>query len=88
VEHWLGQLPKAERLILQALVEAAPQALTKQELATRTGYSAWGGGLNNALGRLRTLELIVGSRELRASEVFFQEAPARRARRAARSRGQ
>jgi hypothetical protein len=47
-----------------------------------------GGGFNNALGRLRTVELIVGSRELRASEVFFQEAPARRARRAAQSRGQ
>ena len=32
--------------------------MSKDELATRTGYEVTGGGFNNALGKLRTLELI------------------------------
>ncbi len=35
-------------------------ALTKKEVAARAGYEAKGGGFNNAIGRLRTLELVQG----------------------------
>jgi hypothetical protein len=58
LEFWSGRLGKAERLILQALVTAYPVALSKEELADATGYTASGGGFANALGKLRTLELI------------------------------
>ncbi len=36
-----------------------------------TGYEPNGGGFNNALSKLRTLELISGRGELRASEDLF-----------------
>jgi uncharacterized protein len=70
LEHWAGQLGKAEGLILRALVAAWPGTLTKQEVADRTGYAADGGGFGNALGRLRTLELIHGYRDLRADDAL------------------
>lgn len=72
--HWLrhSALGKAEREILTALVHALPGTLTREETAaaTPTNYAPDGGGFNNALSRLRTLELITGSRELKAAEEF------------------
>jgi uncharacterized protein len=58
LDHWLGQLSKAERLILQALAAAYPDPMSKEDLGAATGYEPTGGGFNNALGRLRTLELV------------------------------
>jgi hypothetical protein len=71
VDHWMAQLSKAERGALSALVVAYPSALTAQEVAERAGYEANGGGFRNALGRLRTLELIEGRGAMRASDTFF-----------------
>lgn len=71
LQHWLGQLGKAERAALQSLADVYPKALDKAALAARAGYEANGGGFNNALSRLRTLELISGRGELRASEDLF-----------------
>lgn len=73
VEHWQSRLGKAQSRILGALVEAWPNAITKDELADRTGYVADGGGFNNALGRLRRLELISGSQELRAADTLASD---------------
>ena len=70
--QWLGQLSKAEKAALAALADAYPDALSKDVLARRAGYEPNGGGFNNALSRLRTLELISGRGEIRASEVFFE----------------
>lgn len=72
VAHWLGKLGKAERVILQVVVDAYPRALPKEVIAEKTGYEATGGGFQNALGRLRTLELVVGRAEIRAAEGFFE----------------
>jgi hypothetical protein len=74
IAHWMGQLDrKAEREILQVLVDAYPRALTADAIATKTetGYEANGGGFRNALGKLRTLELVTGRGEMRASEELF-----------------
>ena len=71
LQHWMRQLGKAERAALEALVEVYPREMTKEKLAERAGYEAGGGGFNNALSRLRTLELISGRGELRASEDLF-----------------
>jgi hypothetical protein len=65
LDYWLnlsgpGKLGKAEKLILQALWDAGEDGLDKAALAEETGYAAVGGGFNNALGKLRTLELIEG----------------------------
>jgi hypothetical protein len=70
---WLGQLGKAERSILSVLLEAYPTLLPREGVAERAGYEARGGGFNNALSRLRTLELIHGSSVLGASDIFFEE---------------
>lgn len=69
-EHWYGKLKKAERDILRVLVKALPEQLTKERVAVDTGYSADGGGFNNALSKLRTLELVQGKAKLRASDAL------------------
>lgn len=71
LQHWLGQLGKAERATLETLAAVYPSALTKEDAASRAGYEPSGGGFNNALSRLRTLELITGRGELKASEDLF-----------------
>ncbi len=58
IGHWRSRLGKAERLILETLTEAFPDALTKEEVAAKAGCQANGGGFNNALGRLRTLDAL------------------------------
>jgi hypothetical protein len=68
IAYWQRQLPKAEGLILGALLEVYPGGLAKDALAEKTGYQASGGGFNNAISRLRTLSLICGREELRLSE--------------------
>jgi len=72
--HWIGHLSKAEGLILRALLDVWPSSLAKAEVAERTGYAANGGGFNNALSRLRTLQLIDGGAELRADETLAAQA--------------
>jgi hypothetical protein len=74
LEYWLGQLGKAERLVLEQLAVHWPGGMEKAALGQATGYEPNGGGFNNALSRLRTLELIEGRGELRASAIFFEEA--------------
>lgn len=75
LQHWLAhpQLGKAERLILDRLWNAYPDSLTQEHLAHDTGYEPTGGGFRNALGRLRTLQLITGGREaLQASHDLME----------------
>ncbi len=71
IDYWRNRLGKAERLILEALTQVYPDALTKEEVAAKAGYEANGGGFNNALGRLRTLELVQGRGGIRASDNLF-----------------
>ena len=47
IEYWRSRLEKAERLILETLTRAYPNALTKEEIAAAAGYEADGGGFNN-----------------------------------------
>lgn len=69
--HWLNQLGKAERAILEVLAGAWPNAMTKTDIAAAAGYEVSGGGFNNAISRLRTLELIGGRIDLKASNELF-----------------
>ena len=72
-EHWMGQLGKAEKLALEALVSAWPNTMTREDVAAAAGYEASGGSFGNALSRLRTLELIEGRTEMKASDTLFDE---------------
>lgn len=60
VDHWMGQLGKAERMVLAAMMDAYPAEMSKQEVADAAGYSATSSGLSNALGKLRSLDLVHG----------------------------
>ncbi len=68
--HWIGQLPRAEATMLQALL-AHPDGLDKDDLSRVTGYSATSSGFANAVGKLRTLELASKGWPVRASEELF-----------------
>ncbi|WP_375400200.1 hypothetical protein [uncultured Amnibacterium sp.] len=68
IDYWTGRVGKAERLILTALIDSWPDALDRHHLAAATGYAATSGGFNNALGRLRSLELISGDRTGRMAD--------------------
>jgi hypothetical protein len=50
-DHWRNRLGKAGRLIMQALTQAYPDPLSKEEVAPKAGYQASGGDFNNALVR-------------------------------------
>lgn len=68
VDYWVDRLGRAEGLILRHLVTIAPSSATRDEVAGATGYEPNGGGFKNALSRLRTLQLIEGRNDLRASD--------------------
>jgi hypothetical protein len=65
--YWQQHLGKAERAILGAF-DGQRFGLSKVELAARAGYEVTGGGFNNALGKLRTLELITRGEPIWLSE--------------------
>lgn len=71
-EHWKGQLGRAEALILEAVLDAYPNPIDKEVIAAATGYAASGGGFNNAISKLRSLELVFGRNQLAAAEEFFE----------------
>lgn len=73
LEHWLRELGSggAARM-LTALAAQYPESLTAEELGAAAEISASSGTFGTYLGKLRTLELISGSRsDLRASGDLF-----------------
>jgi hypothetical protein len=68
--HWLNQLPGPAAKILAAIASRWPDGWSKDDLADATGYSPVGGGFNNPLGRLRTLELVARGPEIRLTDDF------------------
>lgn len=72
LQHWLSDLgDSGASRILSTLAEAYPQSLTKHEVAERAALSGTSGSFNTYLSRLRSLELIEGRGDLRASEELF-----------------
>lgn len=74
-DYWTSKLGKAEREILTALYAADGATMSKQEIAegTETGYNPTGGGFNNALGALRTRDLIEGRGDsIKASDMLYE----------------
>lgn len=71
--YWFGNLDGPQAKLLRVLAEAYPSGVSKEALADATGYEARGGSFNNALARLRALELATGrgGAEIRASDILF-----------------
>ncbi len=62
-------LTKCEREVLGVLLTAG--ALSKADLAHRTGYAASSGNFNNSLGHLRSLGLITKGSSIKLSDYFL-----------------
>lgn len=72
LQHWLRELgDSGASRILSTLAEAHPHELTKSEVAERAELSGTSGSFNTYLSRLRSLELIAGRGELKASDELF-----------------
>lgn len=70
-EYWLSYLGGAPREVLKALLDAAPRALTKEQISQRSGYSITSSTFQNALSKIRVLSLATGYGDIRASEHLF-----------------
>jgi hypothetical protein len=70
--YWLGELGNSgASRILRALADVHPRALTRQELGEAAVLSGRSGTFDTYLSKLRTLELIEGKGELKASDELF-----------------
>jgi hypothetical protein len=73
LQYWLGQLgASGAARILSSLANVYPEALSKQDLAEASGMTGNSGTYTTYLARLRSLELIEGRGELRASAELFE----------------
>jgi hypothetical protein len=73
LEYWLRELGSSGAgRMLSVLAEAYPEALMREELGARAQISHSSGTFGTYLGKLRTLELVEGSGELKASREFFE----------------
>lgn len=68
---WIARLGKAEAAFLAVLTGAYPDSVTRTETAQLAGYEPTVSTTRGALARLRTLGLITGFTDLRASEDLF-----------------
>lgn len=70
LDMWVEKLPKAERKMLLVVHSDYPDAISKETLSERSGYSMTSSGFDRALAVLRNLQLIDRG-EIRASAAFF-----------------
>jgi len=74
LDYWASELGTggASR-ILRVVADAYPQTITQHEVAERAGLSDRSGSFSTYLSKLRTLQLVEGRGELRASEELFAD---------------
>lgn len=71
LEYWTSKLGGGTSRMLLTLADAYPNSVSKEDLGQAVGMSPVSGTFGTYLSKLRTLELIEGSRELRASDELF-----------------
>jgi hypothetical protein len=70
--YWIEQLGQSGAAkMLSVLGSEYPNALSRDELGERTGIAVAGGTFRTYVGKLKTLELVEGKNELRASADLF-----------------
>lgn len=71
--YWLDRLPEGERRVLQGLIDAFPQSVTRDFIDQVTGYKR--SSRDAYIQRLKSRQLVTieGRGELRASEVLFDD---------------
>lgn len=60
LEHWRGELPKASVVLLDLILTAWPDELTKEELGELSGYSPVASSFRGGMATLRKMELVDG----------------------------
>lgn len=70
-EYWIRKLPEGERKILEVLIQAYPQTVTRDSLDDATGYKR--SSRDTYIQRLRARQVVevTGRGDLRASEEMF-----------------
>lgn len=68
LQYWMAEVGGGASRMLAALAEVYPQTMTRAELGEATSIASSGGTFASYLSRLRTLELVTGSAELKLSE--------------------
>ena len=72
-EYWLRELPGGAGRMLTTLVDAYPESLSAEALGEISEVSHTSGTFGTYLSRLRSLELVEGSRDhLKASNELFE----------------
>jgi hypothetical protein len=71
LRYWLDHLPGPEAKLLGAVAGAYPKTINVEDVAAATGYEVTGGAFRNPLSRLRTLRLVSGRADVRASAELF-----------------
>ncbi len=69
MRFWCDKLPKAEAMLL-ACVVGAGRPISKADLSKSSGYSITSSSFQNAIGKLRTLELVRRGEPIAAAEAF------------------
>jgi hypothetical protein len=69
-EHWMRQLPEGERKLLEVLIEAYPEAVSREDLSDRTGLAR---STRDRYLQYMSNKMIVNANrgEVRASETLF-----------------
>jgi hypothetical protein len=72
-EHWLRELPGGAARMLTSLFTKYPASMTAEELGRESEISHTSGTFGTYLGRLRSLDLVQGSKDkLRATDEFLE----------------
>lgn len=72
IDYWLSHIELAQGAMLRVLIDVYPKSLSRDEIATRAGYSISSRHVDNSLGALRGLKLAIGdSRATKASPDFY-----------------
>jgi alkylated DNA nucleotide flippase Atl1 len=70
--YWIRELDKAAAAFLSVVCEVYPGTITRDDLATRAGYSPQSRHVDNTLAQLRSRDLVSGDRDaIKASENLF-----------------
>lgn len=73
LQMWRSKLLAGERKMLDVLVAAYPDPITRDDLGERTGYEYTGGTFGNYLGTLRRNKLaVIAGETVKASETLFE----------------
>lgn len=76
INQWLGKLGAAEKKMLEVLVaewNGSGDTLTRDQVAERAGYAIASGHVDNTLGSLRSLCLIIGPRKAISASPFLMK---------------